>query len=582
MKSLYRLLPYFRKYRSTMLWGIFHIFLSTVFAVIAPVLIRRAIDGVQENLSAAALAEYAGLLILVSVLSGVFLYLTRQTIIVVSRRIEFDLRNDFLEHLQRLSQRYFMTRSTGDIMAYATNDISAVRMFVGPAVMYAANTVFSFLIIVGVMIAIHPMLTLYALIPLPVLSWAVNRLGTLIHKRYEEIQEHYGILTSRATENISGIRVVKAYLRERYEIGVFRTLSEEYFVKNMRMAKIQALFMPMLGLLVGLSVILIIWLGGREVIAEELSLGALMQFIIYLGMLIWPMAAIGWVVNLVQRAAASMKRLDQVLLQQPEIADGPDTDTSITSIRGNIHFEKVSFRYGDAMPDVLDCLDLELREGETLGLIGLTGAGKSTLVNLIPRLHDVTGGVLRIDGHDIRTIPIEVLRRHISCVTQETFLFSDTLRNNIAYGAEHASDEEILRAASLAQLDKDVADFPKGYQTMLGERGITLSGGQKQRVSLARALLREPTILLLDDALSAVDTHTEEDILRQLRGVMAQRTNILISHRISTVQLAHRIVVLHDGRIAESGTHEELLNLGGMYADLYQKQLLAEELEEIE
>ncbi|MCZ7555387.1 MAG: ABC transporter ATP-binding protein/permease [Bacteroidia bacterium] len=492
------------------------------------------------------------------------------------------MRNDFLAHLQKLSLNYFSTTTTGDIMAYATNDISAVRMFVGPAVMYTANTVFSFIIIVGVMLAIHPLLTLYALLPLPLLSWAVNRLGNLIHKRYEEIQQHYGVLTSRANENISGIRVVKAYLREQYEIGVFRRLSEEYRDRNMRMVRIQSLFMPMLGLLVGVSVILIIWLGGRAVIAQEMTLGALMQFIIYLGMLIWPMAAIGWVVNLVQRASASMKRLDQVLLREPDIADGPETDHAIARLHGNIRFEHVSFRYGENLPEVLRNIDLELKAGETLGIIGMTGSGKSSLVQLIPRLFDVSTGTVFIDGHDVRRIPLEVLRRHISFVTQETFLFSDTLRNNIGYGVDGADEADVLEAASLAQLDKDVRDFPKGYETMLGERGITLSGGQKQRVSLARALLRNPTILILDDALSAVDTHTEEDILRRLRTVLAGRTSILISHRISTVQLADRIIVLRDGEITEEGTHEQLVALEGLYADLYQKQLLAAELEEME
>jgi ATP-binding cassette subfamily B protein len=437
-------------------------------------------------------------------------------------------------------------------------------------------------IIVWLLVEIHPLLTLWGLLPLPILSFAVHRVGSLIHKRYEEIQEQYGTLTARTQESISGIRVIKAYLREQYETAVFRELSEEYMRRNMRMVRIQSLFMPMIGILVGFSVILIIWLGGKEVIAGALTLGELTQFIIYLGMLIWPMAAIGWVVSLIQRAAASMKRLERVLDVTPDIRDDEDTDASVTTVDGHIGFEDVHFRYETGGPEILTGISLEIPAGTTLGIVGLTGSGKSTLVNLIPRLFDPTSGVLRIDGRDARHIPVETLRRHIAYVTQETFLFSDSLRSNIAYGVEDATEEDILWAAGIAQIDKDVVDFPKQYETMLGERGITLSGGQKQRVSLARAVLRRPSILILDDALSAVDTHTEEDILRQLRTVMAECTSILISHRISTVKNADHIIVLHDGVISEQGGHEQLVDAGGLYAELHQKQLLAEELEEME
>jgi len=572
MKSLLRLRPYFKRYKNAVLQGVVYIMLSTVFAVIAPVLIRRVIDDLEHDISSGALLQYALLILAVSAVSGVFMYLTRQTLIVTSRYIEYDLRNDFLKHLQLLSQRYFMTTSTGDLMAYSTNDIAAVRMFVGPAVMYTSNTVFSFIIIVGMMLSIHPLLTLYALLPLPLLSFAVNRLGKLIHKRFEEIQGQYAILTSRTQESISGIRVVKAYLREAHETSVFRMLSEDYRMKNM----------PMLALLVGVSVILIIWLGGREVILGSISLGELTQFLIYLGMLIWPMAAIGWVVNLIQRAAASMKRLENVFSSVPDISDGPDTDYSIQEIKGDIRFEQVSFRYAESSPTILNDISLHIPTGETLGIIGMTGAGKSTLINLIPRLYDATAGVVRVDGHDITRIPLDTLRGGIACVPQETFLFSDSIRNNIAYGVDDASEDEIRWAAQIAQIDKDIVDFPRGYDTVLGERGITLSGGQKQRVSLARAILRKPSILILDDALSAVDTHTEEDILAGLREVMLERTSLLISHRISTVRHANHIIVMRDGSIIESGTHEQLLHLDGMYADLHRKQLLAEELEEIE
>ena len=582
MKSLARLLPYFRKYRRTLLWGILFIFLSTVFAVIAPAIIRRAIDGLEQNLTSGALLQYALLIVGASLFSGLFLYLTRQSIIVVSRRIEYDLRNDFLRHVEKLSQQFFSHTSTGEVMAYATNDIAAVRMFVGPAVMYSANTVFNFVIIVALMLSIHPLLTLYALLPLPILSYGVNRLGKIIHRRYQDIQNHYGTLTARTQESISGIRVVKAYLREAYETSVFFELSEEYRRRNMRMIRVQSLFAPLIVMLVGLSVILIIWLGGLEVIEGNLSLGELTQFIIYLGMLIWPMAAIGWVVNLVQRAAASMKRLEHVFDTVPAVRDTERTDHGITAIDGDVRFEHVSFRYDDAGPRVLHDITLHIAAGSTLGIIGLTGEGKSSLVSLIPRVYDVSSGSLRIDGRDVREIPLDVLRKNIAYVTQETFLFSDTLRSNIAYGAEDAGMEEIEWAAGVAQVDKDIKDFPAGYDTVLGERGITLSGGQKQRVSLARAVLRRPSILILDDALSAVDTHTEEEILQRLKDIMKERTSILISHRISTVKDADQIIVINDGRIVESGTHNELVDAGELYADLHQKQLLAAELEEME
>ncbi len=582
MKSLARLLPYFRKYRRTLVWGVLFIFLSTVFAVIAPAIIRQAIDGLEKNLTSDALLRYALLIVGSALFSGLFLYLTRQTIIVVSRRIEYDLRNDFFQHVEKLSQEFFSRFSTGEVMAHATNDIAAVRMFVGPAVMYSSNTVFNFIIIVGLMLSIHPMLTLYALIPLPILSYGVNRLGTIIHRRYQDIQDHYGTLTARTQESISGIRVVKAYLREAYETAVFFELSEAYRHKNMRMIRVQSLFAPLIVLLVGLSVILIIWLGGLEVIEGKLSLGELTQFIIYLGMLIWPMAAIGWVVNLVQRASASMKRLERVFDTVPAVRDTERTNQDITAIGGEIRFDHVRFRYDDDGPEVLHDINLHIPAGSTLGIIGLTGEGKSSLVNLIPRVFDVTGGTLRIDGRDVREIPLNVLRGSIAYVTQETFLFSDTLRSNIAYGRADAGMEEIEWAAGVAQVDKDIRDFPEGYDTVLGERGITLSGGQKQRVSLARAVLRRPSILILDDALSAVDTHTEEEILKRLKDIMNERTSILISHRISTVKDADHIIVINDGRIVESGTHDALVEAGKLYADLHQKQLLAAELEEME
>ena len=582
MKNLLSLLPYLKRHRRTLLLGVGAIFLSVVFSMLAPILIRKAIDGLQAHAAPSSIFRYAALVLLVSAVSGVFLFLQRRTIIVASRRIEYDLRNDFIAHIETLSLRYFQNTPTGDIMAHSTNDIAAIRMFVGPAIMYSVETVFTFVIILTALLSIHPMLTLYALLPLPLISFAVNRLGTVIHRRFEDIQNQYSALTTRAQESISGIRVVKSYLREDYEIGRFQALSEEYLARNMRMARVQAFFMPLLSMLIGLSVIIVVWYGGLQVMDRKLTLGGLTQFMMYISMMIWPMIAVGWVVGLVQRASASMKRLNRILELEPEIADSPVTDGAITRLSGEIVFDHVTFRYNEGSDAILDDVSLTIPEGSTLAIIGYTGSGKSSLVQLIPRLYDVTGGALRIDGHDVRAIPLAVLRRSIACVTQETFLFSDSIRANIAYSVDAATEDDVVWAANTAQIAKDIADFPAHYDTVLGERGITLSGGQKQRVSLARAMLRRPAILILDDALSAVDTHTEEEILKNLKDVMRERTSIIISHRISTVKHADAIIVLHEGRIAEQGTHDQLVALGGIYADLHAKQLLAEELEEME
>jgi ATP-binding cassette, subfamily B, multidrug efflux pump len=579
MRSLFILKPYFLRYKKTIAIGLTSIFLSTGFGVIVPVIVRDAIDGLRSSVSGTSILQYAAELILLSLLSGLFLYITRQTIIVVSRRIERDMSTDFITHIHGLSLRYFQNTSTGDIMAHATNDIGAVRMFVGPAIMYSTETVLTFIIILAMMISIHPLLTLLSLLPLPLISYIVSRIGKSIHKQFEDIQGYYSKLTTRAQESIAGIRVVKAYLREAYEASLFHFMSEEYRSKNMKMVRIQAFMMPALVFLIGTSLIVVIWKGGAEVINHKLTVGQLTQFIIYLGMLIWPMIAIGWVVNIIQRAAASMERLQTVLRLVPEIGPTPYTNAAITGLRGEIQFENVSFRYGDTLQPVFEHISFHVPAGSTLAIIGLTGSGKSSLVNLLPRLYDASEGRVRIDGHDVRAIPVEVLRRNISYVTQETFLFSDSLQNNIAFSNEHANLEEVRNAAAIAQIDDEILDFPDQYETVLGERGITLSGGQKQRVSLARAVLRDPAILILDDALSAVDTNTEEKILQQLRGVTASRTCILISHRISTVKNADQIIVLHEGAILEQGTHDTLVERDGLYAQLYRKQLLSDELE---
>ncbi len=582
MKSLLALKPYFIRYRRTFIAGFATIFLSVVFGVVVPILIRQAIDGLMTDISRTAILWYAILVVLTSAISGVFLYLTRQTIIVVSRRIENDLRNDFIGRLLRLSVRYYQNTPTGDVIAHTTNDIGAVRMFIGPAVMYSVETFFTFTIILALLLEIHPLLTLVSLAPMPFISFIVNKLGTRIHKRYEEIQSHFSLVTARAQESFSGARVVKSYRREEYEEEMYRGLSEAYLRMNLKAVKLQSLMMPLLSMFIGLSLILVLWRGGILVMQHALTLGQLTQFIIYLGILIWPMIAIGWVVAIIQRASASMKRLQRIMDETPEIHDDASTDHAITTIRGAIEFRRAGFRHTAAGPEVLGAIDLTIPAGSTLAIVGHVGVGKTTLVNLIPRFHDVTSGELLIDGRDIRSIPLSTLRRHIAYVTQETFLFSDTLAANIAYGGDGIDMDRVRRAAGVAQVAQDIESFPLGYDTVLGERGITLSGGQKQRVSLARAIYREPAILLLDDALSAVDTHTEERILQALAGVMRDRTSIIISHRISTVRNADHIIVLRNGGIAESGTHDELVALGGMYADLHTKQLLTRELEDME
>ncbi len=586
MKPLLRLIPYLRRYRKLLWTGIIAVVLSNVFTVAQPLFVGRAIDTLKAGLEAGrmdagGLVMYAGLVVAFSLVSGIFSFMTRQSIIVVSRHIEFDLRNDFLSHCQKLPLSFFQNTPTGDLMAHATNDISAVRNSLGPGVMYPIDTLMTFLMVIGVMLTQDWQLTLLALVPLPFVSFAVYRLGKLVHRKFEERQAKYSELTTRAQENLSGIRVVKAYVREQYEIGLFRTLSWEYLKKNLVLARIQSIMWPLMFLLVGFSLIITLYFGGTRVIEGRMTIGTLTAFFGYLVMLIWPMIAFGWVINILQQGAASMGRLAKIMDTEPEIRDSEATDPSIVTLEGHITFRHVQFRHKNAEHNALEDISLDIPAGSTVAIVGYTGSGKSTLVNLLPRLYDVTGGELLIDGIDIRRIPLQVLRTHIGYVPQETFLFSETIADNISYGVDTGAEIHIREAAEISQLAKDVADFPQQFGTMLGERGITLSGGQKQRTSIARAVLRKPKILILDDALSAVDTYTEEEILRRMREVMKGRTSILISHRISTVKDADLIVVLNEGRIVERGTHEVLVERGGIYAELHQKQLLEEEIEHL-
>ena len=586
MKPLLRLLPYLARYRTTVVVGVLTVVASNLFTVGQPLVVGRAIDTLKTGLETHSLAGghlllYALLVVGLSLVAGVFTFLTRQTIIVMSRKIEFDLRNDFLAHLQRLPLSFYQNTPTGDLMAHATNDIGAVRNTLGPGIMYPTDTLMTFTMVLAIMFSTDWQLTLLALVPMPFVSFAVYRLGKLVHKKFEERQEKYSELTTRAQENLSGIRVVRAYVREAFEILRFRTLSREYLEKNLVLARVQAILWPLMFMLVGFSLVITLYVGGLKVIDGRMTIGTLTAFFGYLVMLIWPMIAFGWVINLLQQGAASMGRLAKIFDIVPEVADGPDTDAAIATLRGDIEFRGVTFTHKGAIRPTLSGVNLRIPSGSSLAIVGYTGSGKSTLVNLIPRLYDVTSGAVLIDGRDVRTIPLAVLRKHIGCVPQETFLFSQTLAQNIAYGRDNAPYDEMLESAHISRIARDVEEFPSGYETMLGERGITLSGGQKQRTSLARALMRRPSILILDDALSAVDTVTEEEILSGLRSVMKERTSILISHRISTVKDADQIVVLHEGRITERGTHDELVEHGGIYADLYRKQQLEEELEHL-
>lgn len=581
MTNLLTLKKYFLRYKWKIFFGIVFILLSNAGTVYVPIIIKDSINELQSSLNYETITNYALLIVVASLFSGIFRFMIRQTIIVVSREIEYDLRGDFWSHIQQLPLRYFQNNSTGNIMAHATNDINAVRMFIGPAVMYSIDTLIRLIIVVVIMFTISPMVTIYALLPLPLLSFLVYFVGKKIHERFTRIQEKFSELTTKAQENFSGIRVIKSYVREENEIESFKVLSKDYLHKNMHLVKLQALFQPILFLVTGLSVIVVMWSGGVRVIEKELLLGDITALIIYLGILTWPMIAFGWVINIIQQAEASMKRLNKIFHEPYEIEDSTLTDSSLTSVKGNIEFKNVTFRYNDNSPIILDTIDLSIPEGTTLAIMGHTGSGKTSFINLISRLYDVTDGEILIDGKPVKHFPLSVLRKNIGFVQQETFLFSDSIMNNLGYGLSEVNSEKIINAAKIAQFDKDVKDFPNQYETIIGERGITLSGGQKQRATLTRALAIDPKILILDDSFSAVDTNTEEEILSNLKSFMKGRTSIIISHRVSTVKDADKIVVLDKGKIAESGTHTRLIELNGIYADIYYKQLLEKELEEL-
>ena len=631
LENLRPLFPYLRKYRATFAIGAVCVLCNNGVWILFPQIIRKAIDvlniGITSHRSAAVIRhdvlKYSLLLLAVAGVKAIFQYLTRWILIGVSREIEFDLRNDLFAHLEHLSYSFYQRTRTGDIMARATNDLNAVRMLVGPGIMYTANTVVFTAGALVFMLSISPRLTLFAFAPLPIFSIVVQYFGRRIFERFERIQAMFSDISARAQENFSGARLIRAYVQEEAEIENFETDNREYIARSLLLVRLMGMLWPTLETLLGLAIIIVLYVGGREVLLHRIGLGSFVAFNTYMVQLTWPIIALGWVINIFQRGTASMGRIHNILSEQPDITDAqevlPDFPTPSpslkagvktpgapssspvlgervgeTEIRGDIEFRNLHFHYGNTIKaaeksngrkhgdeDVLKNVNLRVPAGTSLAIVGPTGSGKSTLVSLIPRIYDADPGSVLIDGRPIREYPLATLRRNIGFVPQETFLFSDTIRENIAFGAEDASLEDVRRAAEAANIAADIEAFPDGYNTVVGERGLTLSGGQKQRTAIARALIRNPRILVLDDALASVDTQTEDRILNHLREIMQGRTTIFISHRVSTVRNADRIAVLHDGAIVEYGTHDELIAREGYYTELYNKQLLEEELETV-
>jgi len=606
MDRLKPLKPYLKRYWKSLAWGGVAVIAYNVLKVLVPIVIGHAIDDMRHGITQQKILFHALRLLLVAASSAVFLYITRQVIIGASREIEYDLRNDLFANLERQAPGFYHTHRTGDIMARTTNDLSAVRQLLGPAIMYSANTLVFTCAALPFMYRISPKLTLFAFAPLPAASVIVQYFGNRIHRRFERIQAMFSDISAKAQENFSGARLIRAFAQEEAEIASFEEANREYIRRSLHLVRLMAMLWPTLEFVLGLSLMITLLIGGHEVVQHRITVGEFTSFNVYMVQLIWPIIAIGWVVNLFQRGTASIVRIDELLKQQPAIDDDPallacrpssenlkkdvpsrpersEVEGSASrflqpcSIRGDIEFRNLSFSYPNG-PTILHNINLRIPAGSSLAIVGPTGSGKSTLVSLIPRLEDAAPDMILIDGQPIRSFPLSELRANIGFVPQETFLFSDTIRHNISFGTPKATDQQIEEAANIAHIRTEILEFPRGFDTMVGERGVTLSGGQKQRTSIARAVIRDPRVLILDDALASVDTYTEERILQGLANVMQDRTTIFISHRISTARSADQIAVLVDGRIAELGTHDELLARNGYYTSLFEKQRLEEEI----
>ncbi len=597
MGPLSRLNHFFWRYKYLFIPGLLFTMVSAAFQITVPMVVRQAVDSIprfvrlftlydgtaaQADLYAfffVALLLFAGVIIGLSAISGLFMFLMRQTVVVASRHIEYDLRNDLYDHLQQLSAAFYNEYPTGDVITRATDDIEKVRRYIGPAIMYVTRSLVMVLVAMSVMFVISPRLTLYALAPMPLLAISVFFMAQMVHHRSEKLQEQYSTLTSRVQEALSGIRVLKAYTREEAEAEAFEEESEHYKWRNLDLALVESAWRPSFLLLVGISTIIVVWMGGRLVAEGVITIGNIAEYIIYINMMTWPVASLGFVITMIQRASASVIRLQKILDTEPTIDDGPQTNPAIRSVEGGFRFEDVWYQYQGEDEPALRGVSFDLSADQTLAIVGRTGSGKSTLVRMIPRILDPDEGRVLIDGHDATTIPVDTLREHIGYVPQDVFLFSDTVANNIAFGNQAAERDAIRAAADEADLLENVEDFPDGFDTYVGERGITLSGGQKQRTSIARALIRDPRVLIFDDALSAVDTATERNILRSLRERKGSHTLVIVSHRLSAVQDADLILVMEHGRIVQRGTHDTLVDEEGLYADLYEKQLLEEEIQ---